>query len=41
MPLRVLLVDDHEMFVQGLRSFLEREGIVVVGEALDGRERCG
>jgi len=38
MPLRVLLVDDHEMFVQGLRSFLEREGIVVVGEALDGRE---
>ena len=38
MPLRVLLVDDHAMFIQGLRSFLEREGIVVVGEALDGRE---
>lgn len=38
MPLRVLLADDHAMFLQGLRSLLEREGIVVAGEALDGRE---
>jgi len=38
MPLRVLLADDHAMFIQGLRGLLEHEGIVVVGEALDGRE---
>lgn len=38
MPLRVVLADDHEMFLQGVRSLLEREGIVVAGEALDGRE---
>jgi DNA-binding NarL/FixJ family response regulator len=38
MPLRVLLADDHAMFLQGLRSLLEREGIEVAGEALDGRE---
>ncbi len=38
MPLRVVLADDHEMFLQGVRSLLEREGIVVVGEALNGRE---
>ena len=44
MALRVLLADDHAMFIQGLRSLLEREGIVVAGEALDGREAvrlCG
>lgn len=38
MPLRVLLADDHVMFMQGLRGLLEREGIVVAGEARDGRE---
>jgi len=38
MPLRVLLADDHAMFLQGLRSLLERDGIEVAGEALDGRE---
>jgi len=38
MPLRVVLADDHEMFLQGVRSLLERDGIVVAGEALDGRE---
>jgi two-component system NarL family response regulator len=36
--LRVLLVDDHELMRQGLRSILEREGDVeVVGEAASGR----
>jgi DNA-binding NarL/FixJ family response regulator len=36
--MRVLLVDDHQMFCQGLRSLLEREpDIDVVGEAGDGR----
>jgi two-component system, NarL family, response regulator NreC len=38
MPFRVLLADDHAMFIQGLRALLERAGIEVVGEALDGRE---
>jgi len=38
MPLRVLLADDHAMFIQGLRRLLEPEGLAVVGEALDGRE---
>jgi DNA-binding NarL/FixJ family response regulator len=37
MPLRILLADDHPMFVQGLRGILERERLEVVGEAADGR----
>jgi DNA-binding NarL/FixJ family response regulator len=37
-PIRVLVVDDHPVVRQGLRSFLaSREGIDVVGEAEDGR----
>jgi DNA-binding NarL/FixJ family response regulator len=36
--LRVLLADDHRMFTQSLRTILEREKFVVVGEAVDGRE---
>ena len=36
-PIRVLVVDDHPVVRQGLRSFLaSREGIEVVGEAGDG-----
>ena len=36
-PIRVLLVDDHAVVREGLRSFLESErDIVVVGEAADG-----
>lgn len=36
-PIRVLVVDDHPVVRQGLRSFLSsREGIEVVGEAADG-----
>ncbi len=35
--IRVLIVDDHPVVRQGLRSFLStREGIEVVGEAGDG-----
>lgn len=38
MKLRVVLVDDHELVRQGLRSILERESDVeVVGEAASGR----
>lgn len=37
-PIRVLIVDDHAMVRQGLRSYLETvAGIVVVDEAVDGQ----
>jgi DNA-binding NarL/FixJ family response regulator len=38
MRVRVLLVDDHIVMRQGLRTLLERHGFDVVGEACDGRE---
>jgi NarL family two-component system response regulator LiaR len=38
-PIRVLLVDDHEVVREGLRAFLElQDGIEVVGEAGDGEQ---
>ena len=38
-PIRVLIVDDHAVVREGLRSFLElQEGLEVVGEAADGAE---
>ena len=38
-PIRVLIVDDHAVVREGLRSFLElQEGLKVVGEAADGAE---
>ncbi len=38
-PVRVLIVDDHEVVREGLRAILEdEEGIEVVGEAGDGAE---
>jgi len=36
--LRVLLVDDHRLFLEGLRNLLTSEGIEVVGVAHDGLE---
>jgi two-component system NarL family response regulator len=36
--MRILLVDDHTLFVEGLRVFLESEHINVVGTAADGLE---
>jgi two-component system, NarL family, response regulator LiaR len=37
--IRVLVVDDHAVVREGLRTFLElQEGIAVVGEAADGEE---
>jgi two-component system, NarL family, response regulator LiaR len=38
-PISVLIVDDHAVVREGLRTFLAlQEGIEVVGEAADGRE---
>jgi DNA-binding NarL/FixJ family response regulator len=34
--LRVLLVDDHDLFRTGLRSLLEEQGLHVIGEADNG-----
>ncbi|HET8730130.1 MAG TPA: response regulator transcription factor [Moraxellaceae bacterium] len=35
-PFRVLLVDDHSLFLEGLRNLLVSEGIPVAGLARDG-----
>jgi two-component system nitrate/nitrite response regulator NarL len=36
--LRVVIVDDHELFAEAIQAVLERHGIEVVGIALTGRE---
>jgi DNA-binding NarL/FixJ family response regulator len=38
-PIRIVLIDDHEMVRQGLRAFLERESdLTIVGEAATAAE---
>jgi DNA-binding NarL/FixJ family response regulator len=36
--MRVLLVDDHQLMREGLRSLLEKAGLSIVGEASNGRD---
>ncbi len=36
-PLRILLADDHEVVLEGLRRILDRAGFEVVGAVKDGR----
>jgi len=36
--LRVVIVDDHDLFRTGLRNLLEEQGVVIVGEAGQGAE---
>jgi DNA-binding NarL/FixJ family response regulator len=36
--IRVLIVDDHDLFRTGLRNLLEEQGVHVVGEAASGSE---
>lgn len=38
---RVLLVDDHDLFRTGLRNLLQDQGVDVVGEAASGNEALG
>jgi two-component system, NarL family, response regulator NreC len=38
MPIRIILADDHVLVRQGLKSLLEREGHLVVGEASEGKQ---
>jgi two-component system response regulator NreC len=38
MSIRVLLTDDHPIFLQGLKALLEREKYGVIGMASDGRQ---
>ena len=35
--LRVLIVDDHDLFRTGLRNLLEEQGVVIVGRSRHGR----
>jgi len=37
-PLKVVLVDDHDLFRTGLRNLLEEQRVIVVGEAASGTE---
>ena len=36
--IRVLLVDDHDLFRTGLRNLLEEQGVDIVAEASSGSE---
>jgi len=36
--LRVLIVDDHDLFRSGLRNLLEEQGVHIIGEAAAGQE---
>jgi DNA-binding NarL/FixJ family response regulator len=36
--LRVLIVDDHDLFRTGLRNLLEEQGVQIIGEASGGAE---
>jgi DNA-binding NarL/FixJ family response regulator len=36
--LRVLIVDDHDLFRTGLRNLLEEQGVVIAGEAGTGQD---
>jgi DNA-binding NarL/FixJ family response regulator len=39
--LRVMLVDDHDLFRTGLRNLLEEQGVQIVGEASEGSTALG
>jgi DNA-binding NarL/FixJ family response regulator len=37
-PLRVVLIDDHRLIREGLKSYLSGRGVEIVGEGGDGRD---
>ena len=37
-PVRILVADDHQIVLQGLKTILDREGFEVVGDASDGAQ---
>ena len=37
-PVRILVADDHQIVLQGLKTVLDREGFEIVGEASDGAQ---
>jgi DNA-binding NarL/FixJ family response regulator len=37
-PVRVVIVDDHDLFRTGLRNLLEEQGVEILGEASTGSE---
>jgi len=37
-PVRVLVADDHQIVLQGLKTILSREGLEIAGEASNGSE---
>ncbi len=39
--MKVLLVDDHSLFLEGIKNFLQVNDIAVVGTARNGREALG
>jgi DNA-binding NarL/FixJ family response regulator len=41
MPMRCLIVDDNQMFLQAARVLLEREGMTIVGLASNSTEALG
>jgi DNA-binding NarL/FixJ family response regulator len=36
--IRVVIVDDHDLFRTGLKNLLEEQGVQVIGEAANGRD---
>jgi DNA-binding NarL/FixJ family response regulator len=37
-PIRVLIADDHRLFLEGVTGLLKRQGFTIVGVAVDGDE---
>src|ERR1700746_922227 len=37
-PVRVLVADDHRIFLHALKALLDQQGFLVVAQAVDGRE---
>lgn len=36
--IRIIIADDHQLVIDGIRSILEKEDVIILGEARDGKE---